>query len=78
MKAQNHGDGYTMCSNGNFGDPLHGTRKDCYCETSSYVEHKPFHFEAERVDPYYQFKTRMANVKETADGLVFNRGHAWW
>lgn len=56
MEAQTtkNGNGqFTKCNNHNFGDPLHGVRKACFCETSSFVEHKPFKFNAENVSPYY-------------------------
>lgn len=57
---------YTKCNNGNFGDPLGGVRKACFCETSSYVEHKPFKFNAEYPHPYYQLQaSKVGVVKET-------------
>lgn len=66
-KAQKNANGkFTKCNNGNFGDPLHGVRKACFCETSSYVEHKPFKFNAEYPHPYYQLQaSKVGVVKET-------------
>jgi len=61
MKVDKKGDGFTSCTNQNFGDPIRGTRKNCFCETSSFVEHKPFIFEAENADPYYQFNVHKGN-----------------